>query len=190
MIRKAIIITSVVLAIATLVVGAASVKTDIMCCGKYNIHRILEGKSMWRVWFAEGSLRFSYSNERIPNVVVPPKVTLCFSRDWRYSGSEGRRPALRCDHPISKIDAIALQWRSEKHYYRDTDETVALDYTCRLAMPLWFPLVLFSIYPTIAFVRAPYRRRHLRRKKGLCIHCGYNLTGNVSGVCPECGEKV
>ena len=25
---------------------------------------------------------------------------------------------------------------------------------------------------------------------GHCENCGYNLTGNVSGVCPECGEKV
>jgi len=25
---------------------------------------------------------------------------------------------------------------------------------------------------------------------GHCQTCGYNLTGNVSGVCPECGEKV
>ena len=24
----------------------------------------------------------------------------------------------------------------------------------------------------------------------LCTKCGYNLTGNVSGRCPECGEKV
>jgi len=29
-----------------------------------------------------------------------------------------------------------------------------------------------------------------RSARGLCIHCGYNLTGNVSGVCPECGERV
>jgi hypothetical protein len=25
---------------------------------------------------------------------------------------------------------------------------------------------------------------------GLCQECGYNLTGNVSGICPECGTKV
>lgn len=24
---------------------------------------------------------------------------------------------------------------------------------------------------------------------GHCSHCGYNLTGNVSGVCPECGVE-
>ena len=23
-----------------------------------------------------------------------------------------------------------------------------------------------------------------------CVHCGYNLTGNASGVCPECGHKI
>jgi len=25
---------------------------------------------------------------------------------------------------------------------------------------------------------------------GHCQSCGYNLTGNVSGVCPECGEHI
>ena len=24
----------------------------------------------------------------------------------------------------------------------------------------------------------------------LCAYCGYNLTGNVSGICPECGEPI
>lgn len=23
-----------------------------------------------------------------------------------------------------------------------------------------------------------------------CWHCGYNLTGNISGVCPECGQPI
>jgi hypothetical protein len=34
------------------------------------------------------------------------------------------------------------------------------------------------------------RRRDMRRQNNLCVACGYNLTGNVSGVCPECGEKT
>jgi hypothetical protein len=28
-----------------------------------------------------------------------------------------------------------------------------------------------------------------RSSSGYCKHCGYCLTGNVSGVCPECGKK-
>ena len=27
-----------------------------------------------------------------------------------------------------------------------------------------------------------------RRASGQCPYCGYDLTGNVSGVCPECGR--
>jgi hypothetical protein len=55
--------------------------------------------------------------------------------------------------------------------------------------PLWALVIVLPIQPTIAFVRGPYRR-YRRRKKGLCLTCGYNLTGNVSGVCPECGEQI
>ena len=58
-----------------------------------------------------------------------------------------------------------------------------------LEIPLWFLLALFSAYPLANFVRGPLRR-HRRRRKGLCLKCGYNLTGNVSGVCPECGEAI
>ncbi|UCG16466.1 MAG: hypothetical protein JSV19_00205 [Phycisphaerales bacterium] len=54
---------------------------------------------------------------------------------------------------------------------------------------VWFLTVLFSIYPAIAFIRRPLRR-YRRRRKGLCAKCGYNLTGNVSGICPECGEPT
>ena len=31
------------------------------------------------------------------------------------------------------------------------------------------------------------RRRRRLRAAHVCLQCGYSLTGNVSGVCPECG---
>jgi predicted Zn-ribbon and HTH transcriptional regulator len=34
------------------------------------------------------------------------------------------------------------------------------------------------------------RRRRYRLTHGLCLTCGYNLTGNVSGRCPECGTPA
>jgi hypothetical protein len=33
--------------------------------------------------------------------------------------------------------------------------------------------------------------RRLRKKPpNQCIKCGYNLTGNISGICPECGTAM
>ena len=60
------------------------------------------------------------------------------------------------------------------------------------AVSIWIPLAtttLLAAYPTIAFIRGPVRRWR-RRRKGLCIKCAYDLTGNVPGVCPECGTEV
>ena len=50
---------------------------------------------------------------------------------------------------------------------------------------MWLPLVLVAV-PT-AFLW--YRDSH-RFPPGHSQTCGYNLTGNVSGRCPECGTLV
>ncbi len=61
-----------------------------------------------------------------------------------------------------------------------------------LVIPRGFSFLIFAGYPTIAFIRGPLRRwrRRRRRERGLCLDCGYNLTGNESGVCSECGERI
>jgi predicted Zn-ribbon and HTH transcriptional regulator len=41
---------------------------------------------------------------------------------------------------------------------------------------------------SVALLRSLVRKREMLL--GHCRKCGYNLTGNVSGVCPECGERV
>ncbi len=58
-----------------------------------------------------------------------------------------------------------------------------------IIMPLWIPFLAFGIFPAIAFARGPFRRWR-QPGDGYCIRCGYDLTGNVSGVCPECGSPV
>ncbi len=58
---------------------------------------------------------------------------------------------------------------------------------CKL--PLWLVFLLFAPWPAIAWLRGSHRRAR-RRALGLCERCGYNLTGNVSGVCPECGTPI
>jgi len=56
--------------------------------------------------------------------------------------------------------------------------------TRRLIVPLWIPFLLTAI-PTIMLWR-----RDRRRLVGHCRKCEYDLTGNVTGVCSECGTKV
>ncbi len=55
-------------------------------------------------------------------------------------------------------------------------------------LPLWVPAVVFS--GLAMFVYAPIRRRRIRRKRGLCTKCGYDLRGNESNICSECGEPA
>jgi hypothetical protein len=57
-----------------------------------------------------------------------------------------------------------------------------------IEIPFWIPLVMLSAYPTIAFIRGPLRRWR-RRRKGLCLKCGYNLTGLTEPRCPECATE-
>jgi hypothetical protein len=53
----------------------------------------------------------------------------------------------------------------------------------RLDLPLWPPaLAIFLLWF--------YLSRHRVSPPGVCRQCSYNLTGNVSGICPECGEPV
>ena len=58
-----------------------------------------------------------------------------------------------------------------------------------VVVPLWFLTGLLALYPTLVFIRGPASRWR-RRRKGLCVVCAYNLKGNVSGVCPECGMET
>jgi hypothetical protein len=72
------------------------------------------------------------------------------------------------------------------------------------ALSPWFVLfaglVMFLLIATVSFhvtgdLRAwipIWRAKRFRREAEgpCCTKCGYNLTGNASGVCPECGTRV
>ena len=77
--------------------------------------------------------------------------------DWPTPRAEGRLPKLR-----------------------------TIGHSSFICLPSLGVAMVFSVYPVAVYVRGPLRRRQ-RRRRGLCAACGYNLLGNVSGVCPECG---
>jgi hypothetical protein len=56
-----------------------------------------------------------------------------------------------------------------------------------IELPLWLAIA------GGAFLLATSLRAYTRRGKasvGICVECGYDLTGNVSGRCPECGREA
>ena len=57
-----------------------------------------------------------------------------------------------------------------------------------VVIPMVYPLLLTTVAPA-AWVVLRLRRRN-RLQAGNCAHCGYNLRGNQSGRCPECGLVV
>ena len=58
----------------------------------------------------------------------------------------------------------------------------------RLVVPCWCVATLFAVPPAWWVVRRVRSRRLIR--SGRCPACFYDLTGNVSGVCPECGARL
>ena len=54
-----------------------------------------------------------------------------------------------------------------------------------LDLPLGLLAALTAALPAARF---SWWLRRIEENAGLCATCGYNLTGNVSGVCPECGK--
>ena len=58
-----------------------------------------------------------------------------------------------------------------------------------LVLPFWLLLLLTAI-PTAWLWHRDRRLISSSLDHRLCLRCGYDLTGNTSGVCPECGDKA
>jgi len=65
-------------------------------------------------------------------------------------------------------------------------------FECRaLLIRHWLLACMFALTPIIWLVIiARDFRQERRHRSGHCLRCGYNLTGNISGVCPECGTAT
>jgi hypothetical protein len=61
-----------------------------------------------------------------------------------------------------------------------------------VTVPCWLVFALTAFYPTRRawqLARALGRCRRWRRLNR-CFRCAYDLTGNTSGICPECGTVI
>ncbi len=93
-------------------------------------------------------------------------------------GSIGSPPAARWWMAIESSPPFLTHewWRASRWSRADGGED--------LFVPLW-PLV-----PAMAAYVVVVWRRTRPVPAGACASCRYDLTGNVSGICPECGTPI
>lgn len=88
-------------------------------------------------------------------------------------------------YAIRETPLVMLSWQeffSERGGYRVTHLNLSPAAAFILAIVLGF-------FPTWAIL-TPRLRHRSRRRRGLCLACGYDLAGNPSGICPECGAEA
>lgn len=121
--------------------------------------------------------------------------------DWRFTIGKPAAPASIAGWGLN---AWGFHYSTRPHYppfytHIRPDGTVDMPQltpipgsgTQIVGFAYWYPFLLTAVMPIclVFLVRGRWRRQK-RRRLGLCQNCSYNLTGNVSGVCPECGEKL
>jgi len=95
-------------------------------------------------------------------------------------------------------DRPALRWRDRPYQYYTTlsgrGPKEALGLECPLPLgstqSWWIVLPLGWVFLLVTAPTAVLWWRDRPFPEGHCRTCGYNLTGNVTGVCPECGERI
>jgi hypothetical protein len=192
MIHRATIAVCLLLISAILAIAVASWHSEF----------VLSGENVWVYKRQIGAASPTYSEicTQLGTRISFSQGTLCYA--WSYCpwATVTHRPdgtyLITPPPPISdaRRDFTLFEWKRNvrrlgRQWMQAVPPPPSTAVSQQVTVPLWPPLVLLTAYPILAAIRGPYRR-HRRRKKGLCLKCGYDLTGNVSGVCPECGDQI
>ena len=127
---------------------------------------------------------------------------VCLDDYHRYDRSQRADMGLTpldpgCNHMDIMGQHLMLLRRGEaimKPVYRHSDGTFAPPVYLTpgrfliVAVPFAYPALLSAAAASSSMLALA--RHRARSRQGQCRKCGYNLTGNVSGTCPECGSRV
>lgn len=105
-------------------------------------------------------------------------------RPWTFQHEPGRLPghARMASRPPPRVP---FEFRASRG-----SESPGQRFT-QFRAPFWALVLVTGICPGVWLarrVRAAVARR--RQAAGVCAHCRFDLTGNTSGTCPECGTPV
>jgi hypothetical protein len=108
--------------------------------------------------------QYDYSSDTLP------------SPGWAWATDEVDDPAGEGSHALWSRLGFDFDHSLSNGVFQTRVTTVCL--------PLWTPAVLLAAPATLWALR----RFPARTPTSRCPACGYDLTGNASGVCPECGN--
>ncbi|HEX4793630.1 MAG TPA: hypothetical protein VH370_07560 [Humisphaera sp.] len=111
-----------------------------------------------------------------------------FARGYVWEGAGGDIHSgwnLRHDHPAPPRSRINTPLWSVCGFTYSPFDIQSVVSVRLMEIPDWFVTMVAALPAAWLGYRA------LRRKNPAgCPACGYNLTGNISGICPECGRQT
>ena len=152
----------------------------------WNIWRI-SGKRYWQVFLATSSGGFNlslYDFSVRDSAKAEPQIKKMFSETrlrWGHSDLEGGY--------LLNPDGSEIAWHRFSTYrveYAWPPKGGFLVRRSGIIAPLWFPFVC-NVAIMVYLVR-PYVIRRVRKKRGRCSKCGYDLRASPDR-CPECGTR-
>lgn len=84
---------------------------------------------------------------------------------------------------VGDVDPVDVYWTVENGFQWRPVIRNSQRGASYVLIPLWIPALL-------AGAAALYFHRKSRKNPPGHCECGYDLTGNTSGVCPECGKRI
>jgi hypothetical protein len=129
------------------------------------------GVSTWRgVFWERSDGRFLCTYGLRGGVAGWTRVPASYPSFMQQIGRIPEPLGLRWFHGVDRFGLCLPYWRGDRPW------------RTYVWIPLWIPFVLLAVPTTLLW----YRDR--RPPRGHCQRCGYNLVGNLSGTCPECGQ--
>jgi len=112
--------------------------------------------------------------------------------DWRH-GLSFNRLMLYDDEFLGLFYGPGITSRKKGAIVMlEEDRSLTGAHVVAVQVPLRWIVWATSVLPVLwisIFLRA-WRKNRRRARAGRCARCRYDLTGNVSGICPECGSRI
>lgn len=146
-------------------------------------------RKFWSIDFANDQFSFGFYKS-LPAMTAIEPLNLEFSGVRYVRGNEPRwKRHLMDAQALDESFEQSMNMRSSFLGLADARGTIEYVGGWRIELQAWVVLLLIFMWPILAYLRGPLRRAWWR-KDGRCGVCGYNLSGNINGVCTECGSNI